>query len=728
MSSRTLAVVALLLGSVPLFASTASAARPAKDVRGGERIVAGWGFVAHDARVRGAHVTVTTLRGRNLLARGARPRTTRFGTFDAKLRRPVPQFFVVRLHGGRVDRRPLRGTLRAIVRRPTDGMRLVHVSPASTLVAARYAQRPRAGLERAARDVRRLLRLPRDHDLAASLRRGDVGFDGARFLTAARRNGGLDRYVHRLATRAGGKRTIAFRPVRRRPAPAQARAASGSGGIADTVITALIDGVVEGPEEDALDWVLSGIGFGDSGDGEALAQISDQLGTLLQTTQQIEQQVTQLQTQVAQLAAELTRGEYSTLVSSFPSSWVGSEDDEILTDLSWLVEHAAGDCGAGRLAGCVGSLPAGADPAGWCASAAEKDNAFEVTACDALLQIAAQNVGETLPKAADDIGGTAGADGLLVVYQQSKTASLAAANGFATEDYYNEASQIYQHYAAIEALLANYLTQYWVAEGNPRDLLAQKLRPVQANIDAQATLLPSELPVGTAVQAANGRMWGLAKGPGLPPGQAGVGECVQQYAPWMWWWYAKNPSSACTFYYDTAMKSTAGMDGWTVPSASDLDGISSGPLTNDVLVDQMGLPDISADARAAVIPPPNPGVLAPGVDTGGPYYGNPGTALALMTSECTDGVVWNSGLSQSGPGYDSPVFAKIRECKYVDLSNGKTRTQCVSGDDGYYGCDMPVSTTYSNRIGKGSGQLDYGHPTAVLLWRTPDATETWIKR
>ncbi len=98
-------------------------------------------------------------------------------------------------------------------------------------------------------------------------------------------------------------------------------------------MTALLDGLVEGPEDDAIGWVLDGIGFGGDDDSQ-LDAIERQLDDLVATTQRIEQQVTALRTQVAQLQAELTQGTYDELVATFPAADVGGSDDQVLTDLA----------------------------------------------------------------------------------------------------------------------------------------------------------------------------------------------------------------------------------------------------------------------------------------------------------------------------------------------------------------------------------------------------------
>lgn len=699
-----------------------AAKRPGARARGVERQLAGWALLDGRVRLRGARVEVTARGGGpSLLVRGTRGRTTRHGTFAVRLAGRLPRRVVVTVSGGRAGAAPFRGRLRAIVARPARGVELTHVNPVTTIVAAHARLRPRAGLGRSRAAVRRILSLRPGEDLGSSLRRSGAAFDGRRFLARARRAGGVERYAAALARRAAG----GGRPLRFAGAP-RAGAASGTS-IADIILTALVDGAVEGPEDDAIGWVLDGIGFGDD-DGGQLAAISQQLDELLAETRRIEQQVEQLAQQQDELAAEVARSEYATLVAGFPAAAVGGSEDEVLADLVWLVEHAASQCASG-LAGCAGALPAGKDPAGWCASPDAKPTAYLSVACDALLRIRAADLADTLPRSIDAVGGTAGADGILAVYQQSKFAALKATRGFVTEDYANDAARIYRHFAAIEALQANYLTQLWNAEDQPADLLVTRLRAIQADVAAQARLLPNELPAASAVDAKSGRMWALAESPALPFGD-GVGECFPANSSYLWWWHLRSRSGACQFYVATALGRTAGVSGWQLPSKGDLDTLpgNGDGVPADTLTRAMDLPDVSQAARSFPVPAPNVGVLAPGVGPmTGDWHRNPGTAYGLATADCTDHVRWNSGLT-AGDGYDDPVFAQGRFCDYVDLATGQVRRQCVWGDDGYYGCDMPVSSKWSNRIGYGSGPLDYGHPLVVLLWRTPAAAEGWFKQ
>jgi outer membrane murein-binding lipoprotein Lpp len=682
------------------------------------------GFVDDDARVRGARVEVTTLAGRGLLARGERARTTAHGTFDVRLRRALPATFVVTLRGGRVGGRPLGGALRAIVRRSGGAAELVHVSPVSSIVAARYLQRPRRGLAAAQRDVRRLLGLPRGHDLDDALRRDDRLFDAARFLPYARAHGGVERAIERLGAHAArGRVTFHERPAAR----ASATAPPTAGGIGTRLVEGVVDGLVGKAKSTALAWILGGLGFGSPNDAAKLDQILAQLDDLARSMRQLERDVARLQQDVRELRAALTRGQYAQLVASFGPSWVGGRTDTILADLVWLAEHAAGECGpAGRLDGCVGSVPAGADPAGWCASPAPK-NQFSAVACDAIAQIAAKSVENTLAKAIDGISGTAGADGLIAAYLRSKTATLAAANAFATGDYRAEAERIYDHYTTIEALLATYLVQFWVAQGHPTDLILRKLATTQEAIAGQAELLPAPLPGATVLHVEQRRMWALARAPRRAAGQPGAGECLQPGAAWLWFWQLQSPSPACAELMRDALTRTGGLDGWRVAGSADLATLPA-RLTQSLLTGAMRLPDISAEAAAVRIPPPDPLQFPSNVRwSAATLHDNPGTAFGVMTADCQSGVTWNSGLTASGGNWQSPVFARGRFCTYVELDGGTARRMCAWGDPGYYGCSMPVSRTAQNRYGFGSGPLDYGHPNAVLLWRPADG-EPWVLR
>ena len=115
----------------------------------------------------------------------------------------LPAAFTVKVSGGSADGRRVRGVLRTDVEDFQSGT-IVYVNPATSLVAELRDRDPDSSVRAATRRAKRILGIPRWHDLGSDLQRSDRWFGGDAFLKQARRVGGIGRLVDRLATRPAG--------------------------------------------------------------------------------------------------------------------------------------------------------------------------------------------------------------------------------------------------------------------------------------------------------------------------------------------------------------------------------------------------------------------------------------------------------------------------------------------------------------------------------------------
>lgn len=212
---------ALVIGLLACAAATApTAIAPVSDAAAAERQnvpkrVFVWATTGGGAELGRPQRALVRIRSRGKLLGQAR--TGARGIAIVRLRRTPPRRFSVEVRGGilrgghRVKR--IDGALRARV----SGYRRqsVYVNPATTLAYFYKAQHPRLSERRVRNRVRRFLRLPRRHGIAAGLRSTPF-FDGRRYIAAARRGGGLDRYSRALAATIGKGKGRSFATRRKR--------------------------------------------------------------------------------------------------------------------------------------------------------------------------------------------------------------------------------------------------------------------------------------------------------------------------------------------------------------------------------------------------------------------------------------------------------------------------------------------------------------------------------
>ena len=263
--------------------SPPSTSRMAAASKSTSRLVPGRVFL--DGRTPLAHARVRVMdRGRVL----AVTRTARTGAFLVRLPALRSRFLLVAT-GGRVGGRPFRGELRSRLRGYLPAS-ITYVDPATTVLDELLRRHPSVRIASAAALVKRMLRIPQWRGLGYDLGLSDRHLSARRFLAAARRHGGVSRYVAKLAHDAavgatddlrGPKRTLAH-PIARavlRESEAGTFSAEWFGnGLADAALSTVGD--------DFFGWVLSQVGFGDASDAAteqmqtALTDIQSQLDVL----------------------------------------------------------------------------------------------------------------------------------------------------------------------------------------------------------------------------------------------------------------------------------------------------------------------------------------------------------------------------------------------------------------------------------------------------------------
>lgn len=671
--------------------------------------VAGWALAGPTARIAGGQVNVRSPNGRDLVQpadRGAR--TSKTGTFSVRTR-PLPSRYIVTVTGGRVKGVTVPGTLRALVSR-ANGRPLAHVTPLTTLVAARV--RHHGSIIRAERELHRYLKIPASHDIYVDLRRDGRSFDGVRWLQQARRDGGVAPYSRRTARLLTGRP----RPMRPRAGARAAQAGEEEGAEAaveilpDSAAKNLLAGALREVGATAMGKVLSGIGFGD---GAALAEISRQLVQLQKEVNELNMRVEQLSQQVTQLQAQVAQGNYSSLGSNLGVTWVGDgRNDSILTNLTWLVDHAAG-CTATSLTACVDTLPPNTDAAAWCQQALQK-TPVQSTACTTLSAIKTLREGDDAKDLQARLVGSDSTDGFLQSYQKAAYARIRATNGgdFIAPSYLAGAQTVQKHYAWISVLIAQYGMEYDTAIGLPDALVANPISTAIANLGDQAALLPEPLPARTVIHTRTGRVWKLLSND--------AGACGTK-AGWLAFWpkQLKTPDQAACQRWITQQAAAMGSAAvGNVPTTNDLKDLTknrTGPSLHDWLRDDLGMPDLTGVSTAFPIPPPDLSLF--GYSDRSLFFDNPGTNFGLGTSTCGR-KAWRSSNTIYN---DYNEFALGTWCDYIDLGSGSPRSQCIEAwnnqSAGYYPCSMPVFRRTAEGYGSISAPLDYGHPVVWMFWR-----------
>lgn len=715
------ALAALLLLSLP---SAASAAK-ADPVRH----VAGWALLGPDQRVRGGLVEVWAMDGRSIL-RGRADRTSGTGTFDVAVRR-LPRRYVVSVRGGRVGKWKMRGVMGVVVRRDESREKL-HVTPLTTVIAARVGLH--RSIARAEREIRTLFRLPRWHDLYGDVRIDASAFDGGRFVRAAHRRGGLDRYVARLG-RLVGKRRVSFRGAR--AVRAQASLSLDPAEIAKSIAGSA--------GEWALGEFLSVIGFKKDPTAEALKRIQQQL-------ERISAELIEIRRSIDGLERQLAKANYNAAVSATALRWVGSESDDVKQDLEWIVDNAIA-CENGTGADCDTYIPAGANAARWCANDfGEIEDAWDGrrsleparATCGVLDKIDKRVVNNPGFNTWDtDVAGDRGTGGVVRTYLELATVGTREQSGFLTSAYRDEAKLLVDQFKWKSLLLASYSAERARATRQAQSRVNALFSAAAAQGARQDALLPRRLPANTMIDLRTKRIWTLLENPAKVCGGAATGH--------RWLWRYGNDETvpnqgACAAEWTAAANSALGSGGWGLPNEEQTVGIaqrvraqSRASTLAGAMKDVLAFDDLSVVGGAFSPPAPDNAraIRLRAISLPNRWNGNGGTPAALATSTCRDRS-WYLGWEYIEGLFDrrnANVFASF--CSFVRLSDGAALDYCVRsglrwGERGYAGepCNAPSNGVFpANNRSKNQwvGPIPFGHPMINLVRRPVADDEGWYR-
>ena len=199
----TLARVVVLAALTPGVALGATAhsgtASKSQAVASRSGLIPVWAYLSGSDPVAGGRVSIIA-DGKPVPQLGARADqyTNANGVALVEVRR-VPGRFTVVVRGGRAAGEHLDGALRSIAA-PDPDAGVVEVNPLTALVTQLRAERPRLGLRRASRAVKRYFGVPLWTDLGQDLRDGPQWFSVRTYARDARRYGSIER-LNRIVAR-----------------------------------------------------------------------------------------------------------------------------------------------------------------------------------------------------------------------------------------------------------------------------------------------------------------------------------------------------------------------------------------------------------------------------------------------------------------------------------------------------------------------------------------------
>lgn len=719
------ALLLLVASQAPAAAPT----RPASATLGGQgrgqgAYVAGWALLGPRQRVHGGVVRVWTMDARSILA-GAPDRTSKTGTFDVRVRR-LPRRFVVSVTGGRVNGWKVGGTLGVVVERRRVGDAVV-VTPLTTVIAARVGTH--WSVARAEREARRLFKLPSWYDVYGDARIDGRAFDGGRFVRAAHRRGGLQRYADRLAGRIG-RGHVTFR------GPAVAHS-SGIGAGALSLLGLVGKGAVGGVGSAAVGKLLATLGFGD---GAQLAEMRRTLEEIKLQLEQISRQLIEVRADIAKLENQIAVSTYAGLVNGLRLERIGTENDRIARWLAWLVDESIG-CGSGDRTRCQAGIPQGADAQTWCLAPSSTRTHRQAMTCDLIRLMEVALDGGDYDELQGRLVGR-GRLGVIEAYQQLLYTNAKTGSGFITPDYRAQAAKVIERYSWMTALMAQYFAEHSALKGLPSEVVLAQVRQAERNIAELEALAPRAVPRTSFIDLRTRKQWSVLPNPAKRCGDRETGH------EWLWWRPGDEvlgDKDGCSREMNAAVERLHGLAGWTLPTLQDLAAVyapwtanRSGTLAS-WLREQARLPDLGVVAAASPPLPPDAGNIHNRslMDIGaGQFFGNPGTSAGLATSTC-QGMYWGTGMGIRlwKTWYDAQVHGYF--CNYVRLDDGTAPQYCerafewelVRYDRGMP-CRTPISTYRVSRgilKYKSNGPLDYGHPTIHLVQRRSDDAEGWYR-
>ena len=488
---------AVAVGAIVAIVLTWPAAGGARAATRTPVVLAVWAHVDGDVPVAGATVRVYATAHppaswsgpaaeRLLIGQSSGRRAERtYGTGVALLQfSRLPAAFTVQVGGGQAGGRRLPGSLSVVVKNYVSGT-VVDVNPVTTLITDDLAGQSRSRLSvapaRARTQIYRLLEIPSSED-EVELRYSTRYFDGASYLVAARRAGGigpLDGALVRRARRGehhrflGAGATIVRGPRLWGPV-ASATALPAVGGalvsqvfksLAAQAATSLAGVAGEKAGTAALGWLLAAFGFKDALGDETVLEIR-------RIVDQLSRQVAQLQEHVGQLQRDLGVHGFSTLFHQTDRT-IG-EIDHATSQLTLLA-----------------NMPA---------KAATKP-AFTQTIVDyigaKLLDAPAilnRGLGSHLPLADNVIKAASRALGQRKFFGPQSSA---------------EVRSVYEYFAAYQVQLAMLLQEYYHAKPaiySPENNAAS-LAQLQGHVESQAGALKPDVPANTVIDTKSREMW-----------------------------------------------------------------------------------------------------------------------------------------------------------------------------------------------------------------------------
>ena len=484
--------VLVLLGIGVVLARPARAMAPVATAK--PVVLAVWAHVDDNMPVAGATVRVyATARSpasgsgqppaRLLVRQSSAPRTERtYGTGVALLEfTHLPRAFTVEVTGGQAGGRRLPGRFSVVVRNYLSGT-VVDVNPVTTLITDDLAgQRELPAPIALARDhaqIYRLLGIPGWED-QVDLRYSTRYFDGASYLRAAQRAGGIRRLDRQLVAQArrGQQHRFLSAPATftegpRLAGPIASAAAAGAGLIAQAFKflaaqagSSLVRVAGQKAGTAALGWVLAAYGFEDA--------LADQEVTeIRRIVEQLSTQVAQLQNQVSQLQRDLGVIGFSTLAHQTDRT-IG-QIDHATSQLALLANMPAKDSTKAAFAQTI------ADYIG--------TNLLDAPA------ILNRGLGSHLPLADNVI--------------KSASRALAQRKFFGPQSS-AEVRGVYDYFAAYQVQLAMLLQEYYHAK--PTVYSAENnvanLAQLRGNVESQAGSLKPDVPADTVIDTKSSEMW-----------------------------------------------------------------------------------------------------------------------------------------------------------------------------------------------------------------------------
>ncbi|MGI8506392.1 MAG: hypothetical protein ACR2MK_06225, partial [Solirubrobacteraceae bacterium] len=405
----------------------AARARPMRAAPAVSGLIPVWAYVNGAYPVAG---------GRVVIMAGGKPvrqltprtsgRTNANGVALVSVRR-VPRRFSVIVRGGRAADRRLRGGLRSLTE-SGQTLAVVEVNPLTTLVVQLRQQRPRLGLGRASREVKRYFGVPWWADLGQNLRDGPHWFSARAYVRDVRRYGSIDRLNRAMARRilrgeSGFRRSSD--PARFSSAVVTAGPSAGTQTAAGALVGKVFKALGKAGAKSVVGGVLGGLlelakGAGLDLPKSELEQVQEQLGA-------IGAQVTQLQGQVAKLDVRLANSDADKLIH---------HSDGVIADIRTATNYLA--------------------------AVAKASNTPQQR--EKLAALATQYIRDNLRKAPETLDLHLNPEVSLGDNAIKATSrALAASSRFFDARQSNEVRAVYDYFATYQAELGVLLTNYWNA-------------------------------------------------------------------------------------------------------------------------------------------------------------------------------------------------------------------------------------------------------------------------